>query len=78
MVKSQLFELWKQKEIALGRTITIADVAKATGLARETIVSLRDGQTSRFDAPVLDKICEFFEIPAGPVPFIVYDATDDS
>ena len=73
MVKSQLFELWKQKELAWGRTITIADVAKATGLSRETIVNLRDGETFRFDAPVLEKICEFFEVPPGPVPFIRYE-----
>jgi len=77
MVKSQLFELWKQKELALGKTITIADIAKSTGLSRETIANLRDGETFRFDAPVLDKICKFFDVPPGPIPFIVYDLDED-
>ena len=72
-VRNTLFQYWKQRELEKGEPITVADVANATGLHRETVNNLLLGKTTRFDAPVLDKICEFFNIPPGPVPFIVYE-----
>jgi transcriptional regulator with XRE-family HTH domain len=72
-VKNMLFEYWKNEELRRGELIEIKDVAKATGLHRETVSNLLRGETTRFDTPVLEKICKFFNIPAGPVPFIVYE-----
>lgn len=71
MVKSELFEVWAQKELETGRRITIGEVAQATGLDPKTIAGLRRGETSRFDAHVLAKLCEYFGISEGePVPFL--------
>lgn len=72
-VKNMLFEYWKNEELRQGRSIEIKDIAKATDLHRETVSNILNGKTTRLDIPVLEKICKFFNIPAGPVPFIVYE-----
>lgn len=71
MVRSELLELWTEKERKEGRRITIDEVARSTGLDRKTVSGLLRGETSQFNASVLAKICEFFEIADGePVPFL--------
>ena len=70
------FQLWKDKEKLMGRPLTLTDASKATGLAPETIRNIRDGKTTRLDAPVIAKICRLFDIPPGPVPFIVYNCNN--
>lgn len=71
-MKNTLFEFWKQKEIEWGRTIPVMEVADAIGTSRDTITRLRKGTTTRYDAPVISKVCQFFDVPAGPIPFLVY------
>lgn len=71
MVKSELFELWAKKELREGRRITIGEVAMQTGLDPKTIAGFKNGETARFDAPVLAKLCEYFDVREGdPVPFL--------
>ena len=72
-VKSTLFEYWKDKEKEWGRVISVAEVARQTKSSRDTITRLRGGDTNRFDGEILDRLCKFFKLPAGPVPFIVYE-----
>lgn len=73
MIKIALFEYWKKTELEQGRRITVAEVVRETGLQRNTIQGLLDGETSRFDAPVLDALCAYFGVPSGtPIPFLVY------
>jgi len=73
MVKSELLKLWRQREVERGEVITVAEVVKATGLSRETVTNLKNGTTTRYDAPVVGEICKFFGIREGePVPFLVY------
>ena len=76
-VKSTLFQFWQQKELEFGRIISIAEVSRATGLHRDTIKRLMDGETSRFDEPVIDRLCEFFGVPDGPIPFLLYQHTTE-
>jgi DNA-binding Xre family transcriptional regulator len=72
-IKIKLFELWKQKEIELGRTITVLEVAQQTGVSRATLMRLRAGTSGRADLAVIDKLCRFFDIPTGTIPFLVYE-----
>ena len=57
----------------LGRRLTIAEVARGTGLERNTIKSWLDNRTTRYDQPVIDALCRYFDVPAGMIPFIVYE-----
>jgi transcriptional regulator with XRE-family HTH domain len=69
---SEIFKLWNAKEAREGRRITLTEVSEVTGLAPETIRNLRNDKTRRFDEDVLLALCSFFDVPPGPVPFIVY------
>lgn len=66
------FQLWKDKEKKLGQPLSLIEAAEITGLAPATIRNIRDGKTTRFDAPIFAKMCHLLDIPRGPVPFIVY------
>lgn len=72
-IKVTLFEFWKQKEIERGQPITVTEVAKATGISRDTLTRLKGGKTDRPDLEVLSKLCKYFNIPPGYVPFLVYE-----
>jgi len=71
-IKVTLFEFWKQKEIEWSRTITVTEIKKATGISRDTLTRLRSGRTDNPDLYVVGKLCEFFEVPTGPIPFLIY------
>ncbi|HEX9921900.1 MAG TPA: hypothetical protein VGD99_04495, partial [Anaerolineae bacterium] len=32
-----------------------------------------DDETTRFDKPVIEKLCDFFGVPEGPIPFLYYE-----
>lgn len=71
MVKSELLELWTEKERQEGRRITVEEVAQETGLDRKTISGLLKGETSQFSGPVLAKVCVYFGVQDGQaVPFL--------
>lgn len=72
-IKIKLFEFWKQKEIELGRTITVLEVARATGVSRATLMRLRAGTSGRTDLEVISKLCIFFKVPNGTIPFLVFE-----
>lgn len=76
MIKCTLFEAWKKAELERGRRITVIEVVNATGLSRNTVQGLLDGETTRFDAPVLAALCKYFSVPAGPIPFLEYVPDD--
>ena len=73
VVKSTLFEYWQQKEIELGKKITVAEVSRATGLQRNTIDSWLNNKTTRYDQPVINALCKYFNVPAGSIPFLKYE-----
>lgn len=72
MMRSTLFEFWQQQEIRAGRRLSVSEVSRATGVSRSAIHRLLDGEALRFDAPVINALCRYFDVPAGPVPFLVY------
>lgn len=71
--RSRLFDFWKQEELNRGKEIPIAEVERATGLEYRTIRSLLNDATQRFDGPVVSKLCKYFNIASGPVPWLVYE-----
>lgn len=73
MIKNELESLWRKKELEWGRIVTVQEVAKATGLNWETVDNLKSGRTARYDATVVARICQFFDVPEGePIPFLIY------
>lgn len=72
-VRSTLFEFWQRKEMERGERISVAEVARATGIQRNTIQSLLDDKPTRFDGKVLSALCQYFDVPTGAIPFLVYE-----
>lgn len=64
--------LWKAKEKRDGVKITVQDVVRRANLNAHTVSSIRTGNMKRFDGRVLSAFCEYFDVPAGPVPFLVF------
>lgn len=72
-VRSTLAEFWKQKETERSCKITVAEVASATGLARNTIDAWLENNMTRYDKPIINAFCKYFDVPAGPIPFLIYE-----
>ena len=47
------------------RKLKIADVARETGLHRNTVTLLYDETAARVDLDAIDRLCRFFEIGVG-------------
>lgn len=59
------------------RRINARDLAKATGLDYGTILSMQSGKTGRFDAHVLAKLCEYFNVGIGDLLVYVPDKSSE-
>lgn len=64
--------LKREAEERLQRRVTWDEISQTTGLARTTINRLMNGKNQRVDLSAVDRLCSFFQLPTGPVPFIVY------
>ena len=71
-IVSTLFEFWRQKEVEQNRRITVSEVSRDCGIHRDAIQRLLDNESTRFDGPTLAALCKFFDVPAGPIPFLEY------
>lgn len=60
MIRFKIKELIAKKEFAEDRRITIADVAKATGVHRMTISKLINQRGYVTNTDTLNRLCEYF------------------
>lgn len=72
--KVDLFSFWQDKEKELGKKITVIEVAKAIGVSRNTLKHYLENKVERPDMKVVTKICDYFNVPAGPIPFLIYES----
>lgn len=72
IARVDLFSFWREKEKEWRRNITVKEVSEATGISRNTINSYLQQDVERPDLEVIGKLCQFFGVPPGPVPFLVY------
>jgi len=72
-IKSTLFQYWQTKELEAGRRISVSEVARQTGVSRNAVQRLLDNDAARFDGATIAALCQFFDVPPGPVPFLVYE-----
>lgn len=72
VLKNEFGTLWKERELERGRIISVSEVCMATGLNWQMVDNMRTGKTNRFDSVQVGKLCKFFDVPDGPVPFLVF------
>lgn len=58
------------------RKLKISDVARDTGLHRNTITLLYQETATRVDLEAIDKLCRYFSIPVGDLLEFSNDAND--
>ncbi len=61
------------------RKLKVADVARETGLHRNTVTLLYDETAARIDLDAIDRLCRFFEVSVGELlEYRTEGATADS
>jgi putative transcriptional regulator len=64
-LKNKFWELLHNKEIAEHKDISISEVARETGIARKTLQAWAHNQITRYDAPVIEGLCNYFNCNPG-------------
>lgn len=76
-IKITLRQYKRKQEVKWQRDITWTEICTSTGVSSSTLNRLLDGHVKRLDLSVLARLCEFFEVPPGPIPFITYERPPD-
>lgn len=75
MIQLRQFVLDKQAES--GHTIRPGELAKATGINRQTLYCLLNRHVRRVDERTIFALCKYFGVKEGePIPFLIYEADD--
>lgn len=66
-IRIKLKERISQREFERGETITLKDVAEATGIHRVTLSKISGPKHSNVGTDILDKLCGYFECELGEI-----------
>lgn len=64
-VNNRFAALLAEKSIQEKRRVTVSEVAEATGITRQTLQLWYKNTVTRFDAPVIDALCRYFDCQPG-------------
>lgn len=74
IAKCDLFPFWIEKEKELGHKLIISKIACEIGIHRHTLSAyLSPEGVQQPDMESVAKICQYFDISPGPVPFIRFE-----
>ena len=71
-INLQVNERIKERELREGRRLTIAEVARDTGISPATLAALINNRADRISLSVLARLCEYFQCTPGDL--LHYDA----
>jgi putative transcriptional regulator len=54
--------LLAQKRAKEKKNISLSEVAKETGISRPTLVAWQNNTVTRFDLPVIEGLCQYFNV----------------
>lgn len=64
-IKNQFLALLAKKEASENRRIAIAEVARETGIDQRTLGKWSKNTIERYDSPVIDALCSYFDCTPG-------------
>lgn len=75
MIRYRFRELWEAKQRAENRRITLVEIARATGISRNTLSRLADVRQTRYvtNTGVIDRLCRYFGCQPGDLLVYVPD-----
>jgi putative transcriptional regulator len=68
--------LLAQKATKLQKNIALLDVQRETGIAWSTLNAWANNQVTRYDAPVIQALCEYFNCQVGDL--LVFEKEEPS
>lgn len=64
-VNNRFAALLAEKQIKERRNVSLAEVSEATGISRKTLYAWENNTVTRFDTPVIDALCRYFQVSPG-------------
>ena len=64
-VNNRFAVLLAEMRVKERRNISLQEVAEKTGVSRKTLYAWENNRVNRFDVPVIDALCTYFDIEAG-------------
>ncbi len=77
-VRIDLKQFVREYEAKHQRDVTWAEISEATGMAETTLNRLMNGHSKRVGLDVLDRLCQHFDVPSGPIPFVIFERDDNA
>lgn len=74
MITINLAQFKLEKEAEWGRRITWDEIIDGANISRATLARLLSNTSQRPDVKTIDKLCKFFNVPSGTIPFITYES----
>jgi len=65
MIRFRLTELTADMAFRERRVVTLAEIAKATGIHRATLSKMANHPGANIGSDVIDKLCEYFKCQPG-------------
>lgn len=65
VINNRFAILLAEKQIKERRNIPLAEIADEIGIARKTLYAWENNTVTRFDAPVIDALCKYFDVEPG-------------
>lgn len=70
-VNNRFAILLAQKRIDARRNLPLSEVAAATGIPRKTLYAWANNTVTRYDAGIIDALCEYFSCQPGDLFYLV-------
>lgn len=77
-LKNRLLFLLTEKERKEGRRITQIEVARAIGISSNTMSSWVHNDITKFEAPIVERICDYFQCDVSDLLYFEVIEPDES
>lgn len=75
-VRNRLLELIQARERKIGRRVKQHDIAQFVGVADHTIINWIRNETTRFDALIIERLCDYFDCEIADLLYFEYVEAD--
>jgi len=76
MIRFRLTELTADMAFRERRVVTLAEIAKATGIHRATLSKMANNPGANIGSDVIDKLCQYFKCQPGDLMTFVSDGLE--
>lgn len=77
-LRNRMLFLTTEKERKLGRKITLTEIHEVTGVSISVLSRWMRNQIERYDAPIVESLCEYFECEVGDLLYLDHPRYRDS